>query len=202
MLDCHAAPLGAHSPTLRSPPVQAPFVLCLKLLIAITWAAATCAAFAADVVPTRSVPWPSAGWQESTPEQQGMASFAVQRLVDFGAKNGMDSLLVVRHGHVVVDAYYAPFQTRPEAPYLLRHQGGAGHPGGHCRERRAPARGHPIRLAAVSRCARGQAGCAEEDHHGWALARYRVRVWTGSPWTVHPNRCATCDAAPTGVPSS
>ena len=58
-----------------------------------------------------AVPWPTAGWQESTPEQQGMASLAVRRLVDFGAKNGMDSLLVIRHGTVVADAYYAPYRA-------------------------------------------------------------------------------------------
>ena len=58
-----------------------------------------------------AIPWPTAGWQESTPEQQGMASLAVRRLVDFGAKNGMDSLLVIRHGTVVADAYYAPYRA-------------------------------------------------------------------------------------------
>ncbi len=40
-----------------------------------------------------------------------MASDAVRRLVDFGAENGMDSLLVVRHGKLVVDAYYAPYHA-------------------------------------------------------------------------------------------
>ena len=40
-----------------------------------------------------------------------MASPAVRHLVEFGAKNGMDSLLVVRHGHVVLDAYYAPYRA-------------------------------------------------------------------------------------------
>jgi len=58
-----------------------------------------------------AIPWPTAGWQASTPEQQGMASLAVRRLVDFGAKNGMDSLLVIRHGSVVADAYYAPYHA-------------------------------------------------------------------------------------------
>ena len=40
-----------------------------------------------------------------------MASDAVRRLVDFGAENNMDSLLVVRHGKLVVDAYYAPYRA-------------------------------------------------------------------------------------------
>jgi CubicO group peptidase (beta-lactamase class C family) len=45
-----------------------------------------------------------------------MSSDGVRQLVDFGAKNDMDSLLVVRHGKAVVDAYYAPFR-----PGIKRH---------------------------------------------------------------------------------
>lgn len=55
--------------------------------------------------------WPTGAWQESTPEQQGMASDAVRRLLDFGAANEIDSLLLVRHGRLVVDAYYAPYRS-------------------------------------------------------------------------------------------
>jgi CubicO group peptidase (beta-lactamase class C family) len=40
-----------------------------------------------------------------------MRSQAVRHLVDFGAKNGMDSLMVVRHGSVVLDVYYAPYRA-------------------------------------------------------------------------------------------
>jgi CubicO group peptidase (beta-lactamase class C family) len=72
--------------------------------------AAASAAWSAERVEPPGVAWPTAGWQESTPEQQGMASLAVRRLVDFGAKNGMDSLLVIRHGTVVADTYYAPYR--------------------------------------------------------------------------------------------
>jgi len=57
------------------------------------------------------VVWPTEGWQASTPEQQGMASDAVRRLLDFGAANEVDSLLLVRHGKLVVDAYYAPYRS-------------------------------------------------------------------------------------------
>jgi hypothetical protein len=46
----------------------------------------------------------------STPEAQGVASSALAELVDFGAANDMDSLLVVRHGRIVAEAYYAPFR--------------------------------------------------------------------------------------------
>jgi len=54
--------------------------------------------------------WPTTDWQTSTPEEQGMSSNALADLVDFGAANEMDSLLVVRHGRIVVEAYYAPFR--------------------------------------------------------------------------------------------
>ena len=36
---------------------------------------------------------------------------ALADLVDFGADSAMDSLLVVRHGRIVAEAYYAPFRA-------------------------------------------------------------------------------------------
>jgi CubicO group peptidase (beta-lactamase class C family) len=48
-------------------------------------------------------------WQTSSPETQGMSSRALADLVAFGIFNGMDSALVVRHGRIVAEAYYAPF---------------------------------------------------------------------------------------------
>lgn len=56
-----------------------------------------------------STPWPTDAWPESTPEAQGMRSSAVADVIDYGAANGMDSLLITRHGSVVADVYYAPF---------------------------------------------------------------------------------------------
>jgi CubicO group peptidase (beta-lactamase class C family) len=49
------------------------------------------------------------GWQTSSPEAQGMSSRELAGLVEFGIANGMDSVLVVRHGSIVAEAYYAPF---------------------------------------------------------------------------------------------
>ena len=40
-----------------------------------------------------------------------MSSEALARLVDFGAVNNMDSLLVARHGTIVLEATYAPFRA-------------------------------------------------------------------------------------------
>ncbi len=57
------------------------------------------------------VEWPTHGWATSTPEEQGMDSHQLAQLVALGKSEGMDSLLVVRHGKIVVDAYYAPFRA-------------------------------------------------------------------------------------------
>jgi CubicO group peptidase (beta-lactamase class C family) len=55
-------------------------------------------------------------WQTSSPEAQGMSSQELTDLVTFGITNGMDSLLVTRHGKIVAEAYYAPF------PSGMRHR--------------------------------------------------------------------------------
>jgi hypothetical protein len=47
--------------------------------------------------------WPTKEWQMSTPEEQDMDSEELANLVDFGAKHSFDSLLVVRHGTIVVE---------------------------------------------------------------------------------------------------
>jgi CubicO group peptidase (beta-lactamase class C family) len=53
--------------------------------------------------------WPTTQWQISTPEEQGMASAALANLIDFGKTRSLDSLLIARHGKIVLDAYYAPY---------------------------------------------------------------------------------------------
>jgi CubicO group peptidase (beta-lactamase class C family) len=68
-------------------------------------------ALAADGAERTPPPWPAAGWETSTPEAQGVSSAALADLVDFGADSEMDSLLVVRHGRIVTEAYYAPFRA-------------------------------------------------------------------------------------------
>ncbi len=71
-------------------------------------------ALAADSAAT---PWPTAGWQTATPEAEGVSSSVLADLVDFGAASDMDSLLVIRHGKLVAEAYYAPF--RAGQPHLV-----------------------------------------------------------------------------------
>ncbi len=42
------------------------------------------------------------------PEEQGMQSGMLARLVETVGGHKQDSLLIVRHGRVMLDAYYAP----------------------------------------------------------------------------------------------
>ncbi len=55
--------------------------------------------------------WPTKGWESASPEAQGMSSRELADLVTFGISNGMDSVLVTRHGRIVAEAYYAPFTS-------------------------------------------------------------------------------------------
>src|SRR6516225_9168940 len=62
--------------------------------------------------------WPTKEWQTSSPEEQGMGSKELAKLVDFGTTLSLDSLLVVRHGKIVAEAYYAPYAAGiPHAIY-------------------------------------------------------------------------------------
>ena len=58
-----------------------------------------------------AVPWPTAGWDTSTPEEQGMDSaLLAEGLQYLLEQNGFDihSLTVIRNGHIVADAYFYP----------------------------------------------------------------------------------------------
>src|SRR5262249_35044269 len=61
--------------------------------------------------PAKAQVWPTREWPISTPEAQGMSSESLARLVEFGLSDNMDSLLVTRHGTIVLEATYAPFRT-------------------------------------------------------------------------------------------
>jgi len=58
---------------------------------------------------SEDVVWPIPEWQISTPEEQGMDSADLARLVAFGRTRSFDSLLIARHGRIVLDAYYTPY---------------------------------------------------------------------------------------------
>ncbi len=66
-----------------------------------------------SIVSTRRMPdyWPTGGWRTSTPEEQGMDSVLLARAIDFIREENLrvHSLLVVRNGYIVADAYFYPF---------------------------------------------------------------------------------------------
>lgn len=55
--------------------------------------------------------WPTQGWRISTPEAQGVDSGLLAQALDLIRDQGLgvDSLLIVRHGYVVLDAYFYPY---------------------------------------------------------------------------------------------
>jgi CubicO group peptidase (beta-lactamase class C family) len=64
---------------------------------------------ATDSQGTQEVPWPTKSWQVSTPEEQGMDSASLARLIETVGAYKQDSLMIIRHGKVVAEAYYAPY---------------------------------------------------------------------------------------------
>jgi len=70
-----------------------------------------CNSFAvlADDQNIQDTPWPTKSWQSSSPEQQGMDSGSLARLIEAVGFYKQDSLTIIRHGRIVADAYYAPY---------------------------------------------------------------------------------------------
>lgn len=66
--------------------------------------------------PTTHVPipnyWPTAGWEESTPERQGIDSAALLRMFEYvhQRRTRVHNVLIVRNGYVVLDASFFPYQ--------------------------------------------------------------------------------------------
>lgn len=58
---------------------------------------------------TKEPIWPTKEWQTSSPEEEGMNSKELAKLIDWGIGYSFDSLLIVRHGKIVLEAYYAPY---------------------------------------------------------------------------------------------
>src|SRR5882757_8305985 len=64
---------------------------------------------APDVQGSAETAWPAKSWAVSTPEEQGMDSGGLARLIDIVGTRRQDSLMIVRHGKIVAEAYYAPY---------------------------------------------------------------------------------------------
>ncbi|MGE5224497.1 MAG: serine hydrolase domain-containing protein, partial [Omnitrophica WOR_2 bacterium] len=68
--------------------------------------------------PQSSIPdpayWPTDSWESSTPEQQGMDSNRLADLFGDAGRKGtnLHSLLVIRNGYLVLEAYYNPYTNR------------------------------------------------------------------------------------------
>src|SRR3984893_1125581 len=60
---------------------------------------------------TKEPTWPMQEWRTSTPEEEGMDSKELAKLVDWGTTHNFDSLLVLRHGKIVAEAYYASYAS-------------------------------------------------------------------------------------------
>ena len=69
----------------------------------------------ATLVPPTPAPierdyWPTEGWRTSTPEEQGMDSEQLTEVLDYLQRRlGIHSLLIIRNGYIVTDAYFYPF---------------------------------------------------------------------------------------------
>ena len=66
-------------------------------------------AIRAEAQERQALVWPTKVWEVSTPEEQGMESRALARLIDDVGTYKQDSVLIVRNGKLVADAYYAPY---------------------------------------------------------------------------------------------
>src|SRR6266404_7838846 len=66
-------------------------------------------AVAADNEGSREVLWPTKSWPVSNPEEQGMDSASLARLIETVGTYKQDSLMIIRHGRIVAEAYYAPY---------------------------------------------------------------------------------------------
>src|SRR5882724_2351418 len=72
-------------------------------------------AFACAVAQAWAAPpayYPTAGWRESTPEEQGLDSQVLAGMVDNISQKHMNvhSVTVIRHGYVVLDTYFYPYK--------------------------------------------------------------------------------------------
>jgi CubicO group peptidase (beta-lactamase class C family) len=74
-----------------------------------------CAAILILAVPSwAQTYWPTNGWRVTTPEQQGMDSDKLREALDHIQQRDLSihSLLIVRNGYVVLDAYFYPYNEK------------------------------------------------------------------------------------------
>ena len=88
------------------------FVL-LLLLSSVLSGSQDCIAFKSEFRPSERDYWPTNGWLNSTPEEQGMDSSRLNGLIDYIEDENIPikSAIVVKNGYVVLEHYFYSFQN-------------------------------------------------------------------------------------------
>ena len=83
----------------------------LRFPLALTFVCAL--ALAAPALAASASYYPTNGWRESSPEAQGLDSAVLAGMVDNIAQKHLNvhSVTVIRHGYVVLDAYFYPYRA-------------------------------------------------------------------------------------------
>jgi CubicO group peptidase (beta-lactamase class C family) len=91
-------------------------------MLALLASSATCVA--EDPSPEARSKWPTTAWSVSSPEAQGMSSADLADGLQFALANNLNvhSVTVVRHGVIVLDAYFYPFlpETRHDVASVTK----------------------------------------------------------------------------------
>jgi len=93
-------------------------LLCVAVALAAGCAGAT-PMLAPTPTPERAAYWPSEGWRKATPEEQGMDSGILTKMLDIIQEHEyeIDSVSIIRNGHIVLDATVHPF--RPGSRHVV-----------------------------------------------------------------------------------
>ena len=79
-----------------------------EFVVTLSIIALTACSSSPSLTPVQDNYWPTAAWQEATPEKQGMNSTNLESLREYVEENfpHMSSVLVVRHGYIVFEESY------------------------------------------------------------------------------------------------
>src|SRR5512147_1404848 len=90
----------------------------LKLIVHCLTLAAMAVLLGACAVLTPPEYWPDAEWRTSTPEEQGLDSTLILKMLqDIQARDlGIHSVLIIRHGYLVSEVYFPPYQRDLKHP--------------------------------------------------------------------------------------
>ena len=104
----------------------------------VLFVAAGCAR-APALSPAVSGRWPTARWDTASPESQGIDSSVLIELLAFAARRdfGVHDILIVRHGVLVFDAVFYPYDGENPARRRFGHQIGYYDASGGLRSTRA-----------------------------------------------------------------